>query len=95
LLPKVKRTSERIALLVEELAELTTLRHGRLELRFEEFDLGDSVTQLVADHRTQENSTEVALDAEPMVGRWDRLRIEQGCHQTCSATPPSTAKGIP
>lgn len=79
LLPKVKRASERIALLVEELTELTILRHGRLDLRLEEFDLADSITHLVDDHRSQleEVSTEITLDAEPVVGRWDRLRIEQ------------------
>jgi PAS domain S-box-containing protein len=79
LISRMKTSSERVGKLVDELTELTTLRRGKLELRIEEFDLASSVENLVDELRPEleRSGTELGLDTEPTVGRWDRLRLEQ------------------
>jgi signal transduction histidine kinase len=79
LVARAKRSSDRMARIIEELWDLTMLRRGRLELMMEEFDLASSVTNLVDEFRPEleQTGTELRLETEPVVGRWDRLRIEQ------------------
>ena len=74
------RQCRRIALLVNELLDVSRLRLGRLEMNPEELDLAE-VAQESAGHLQQEaarlgSPIEVAAEGA-VVGRWDRIRIEQ------------------
>jgi two-component system sensor kinase FixL len=76
----LERQCRRIALLVNELLDVSRLRLGRLEMKPEEFDLVE-VAQETAGHLRQEgvrlgSPIEVAAEGA-VVGRWDRVRIEQ------------------
>jgi two-component system, LuxR family, sensor kinase FixL len=79
-LDALQRQCRRIALLVNELLDVSRLRLGRLELRLDEIDLV-AVARDVAGHLLEEGARvgsriEVTA-AGPATGRWDRLRVEQ------------------
>ncbi len=76
----LERQTRRIALLVNELLDVSRMRLGRLELRLEEIDLAalarEAVEHLRAD--LERSGSAVSVRAEgPASGRWDRLRLEQ------------------
>jgi PAS domain S-box-containing protein len=76
----LERQCRRIALLVNELLDVSRLRLGRLDLRHEEMDLGEVVRDTVS-HLQEEgvrlgSAIEVTVSG-PVAGRWDRVRIEQ------------------
>jgi signal transduction histidine kinase len=76
----IERQCRRIAVLVNELLDVSRLRLGRLELRREELDLVEVARETVS-HLEQEGSRlgsriEVVAPG-PSRGRWDRVRIEQ------------------
>jgi PAS domain S-box-containing protein len=77
---KVVRNAERLSRLIDELLDVSRIAAGRLTLEFEEVDLAAIVRDLVArsgDAAARVGST-LRLDAPPrIVGRWDRLRLEQ------------------
>jgi signal transduction histidine kinase len=73
------RQTRRIALLVNELLDVSRMRLGKLELRYEELDLAEVVRE-GADHLREEvgrTGSTLQLDLAPSPGRWDRLRLEQ------------------
>jgi len=75
----LERQTHRIALLVNELLDVSRMRLGRLELRQEELDLAD-VARDVLSHLHGEigrTGSRLSLDLRPARGRWDRLRVEQ------------------
>ena len=75
----LERQTRRIALLVNELLDVSRMRLGRLELRYEELDLAQ-VAREAADHLREDvmrSGSSLQLDVQPVQGRWDRLRIEQ------------------
>lgn len=75
----LERQTRRIALLVGELLDVSRIRLGKLELRYEEFDLAD-VAREVASHLRGEivrSGSRLRLDLSPARGRWDRIRLEQ------------------
>jgi PAS domain S-box-containing protein len=75
----LERQTRRIALLVNELLDVSRMRLGRLELRYEVLDLGE-VARQVAEHLREEmlrSGSALQLDVQPVEGRWDRLRVEQ------------------
>jgi signal transduction histidine kinase len=70
----------RLTGLVEELLDVSRLTAGQLRLSRERFDLSEAIGDLVA--RTHEQASRVgcalSLAASgPVMGRWDRLRVEQ------------------
>ena len=70
----------RLTRLVEELLDVSRLTAGQLHLHRERFDLSEAVSDLVA--RMHEQAARVGcvlsvVAADPVVGRWDRLRVEQ------------------
>ena len=71
---------ERLTKLVDNLLEVSRITTGRLELHPEECDLAEvigDVTARFADEAARAGC-EIAVRADaPVVGRWDRLRIEQ------------------
>lgn len=74
------RQVERVTRLVSNLLDLTRLRAGQLELERERFDLAELVEEIAARTRDElaRSGRAVELIAEePIVGRWDRLRVDQ------------------
>lgn len=75
----LERQSRRIGLLVNELLDVSRLRLGRLELRLEETDLAAIAREALV--RLGEQGLDVrgavVASADPVVGRWDRVRLEQ------------------
>jgi two-component system, LuxR family, sensor kinase FixL len=75
----LERQTRRIAALVNELLDVSRMRLGKLELRYEELDLAE-VAREAADHVAddlQRSGSSLALDLSPAPGRFDRLRMEQ------------------
>jgi PAS domain S-box-containing protein len=75
----LERQTRRIALLVNELLDVSRMRLGTLELRYEELDLAE-VTRETADHvrdEVERSGSALQLDLSPSPGRWDRMRLEQ------------------
>jgi PAS domain S-box-containing protein len=76
----LERQCRRIAVLVNELLDVSRLRLGRLDLRHEELDLAEVARDTVA-HLLEEGirlgSAIVVAAPEPVPGRWDRVRLEQ------------------
>lgn len=83
LLGKVERairSTGRLAALVESLLDVSRIAQGKMRLNLERFDLGEAVKEVV--ERFSEESaragSHILLKIEqPLVGRWDRLRVEQ------------------
>jgi two-component system sensor kinase FixL len=75
----LERQTRRIALLVNELLDVSRMRLGRFELKLEEADLAQLAREAVEQLRDEVERTGSTLSflAQPAVGRWDRLRIEQ------------------
>ncbi len=76
----LERQTRRIALLVNELLDVSRMRLGRLELRLEEIDLAALAREAVEHLRAEieRSGSSVSVRAEgPASGRWDRLRLEQ------------------
>ncbi len=76
----LERQCRRIALLVNELLDVSRLRLGRLELRPEDLDLAEVARETVG--HLQEAGVRLGsrievVAAGPALGRWDRIRIEQ------------------
>jgi PAS domain S-box-containing protein len=74
------RQTERLSRLVERLLDVTRISRGRLELDLEEFDLCEMVREVVERFQgeAQNASSEITVHANArMVGRWDRLRLDQ------------------
>lgn len=75
----LERQTRRLALLVNELLDVSRMRLGRIELRLEPLDLAE-VAREAAGHVAAElgrSGSQLALDLQPVAGRWDRMRLEQ------------------
>ncbi len=75
----LERQTRRISLLVNELLDVSRMRLGKLELRYEELDLAE-VAREAASHLRAELGrvgSRLRLDLAPAPGRFDRMRIEQ------------------
>ncbi|HET9594260.1 MAG TPA: PAS domain-containing sensor histidine kinase [Anaeromyxobacteraceae bacterium] len=76
----LERQTRRIAVLVNELLDVSRLRLGRLELRPEPLDLAEVAREAVAqlvDEAARHGSRVAVVAGQPVRGRWDRMRIEQ------------------
>jgi two-component system sensor kinase FixL len=75
----LERQTRRIALLVNELLDVSRMRLGKLELRYEDTDLAEIARDVVSHLRGEIGRTgsRLRLDLAPAPGRWDRVRIEQ------------------
>ncbi len=76
----LERQTRRIALLVNELLDVSRMRLGHLELNLEEVDLASMVRESIEHLRDEleRSGSPVAVRAPaPATGRWDRLRLEQ------------------
>jgi signal transduction histidine kinase len=76
----IRRSVERLTRLVSSLLDLSRITAGRLDLELEEVDLSALVRE-VAERFAEEarrSGCELVVDAPaPVVGRWDRLRLDQ------------------
>jgi PAS domain S-box-containing protein len=76
----LERQTRRIAVLVNELLDVSRMRLGRLELKLEDLDLAEVVRETVS-HLVDEGARSgslITLEARgPASGRWDRMRLEQ------------------
>jgi signal transduction histidine kinase len=87
LAPKATRMLEimmkeerRVARLIDDLLDLGRIRSGQLELELSSFDLCDLVREVSAQMEVQAASAGSKLSVEtagPVVGRWDRARLNQ------------------
>jgi len=78
-LASLQRQTRRLALLVNALLDVSRMRLGKLDLRYEQLDLAD-VAREAAGHVEADLSrggSLLAYDLAPSPGRFDRLRIEQ------------------
>ncbi len=78
-LESLERQTRRLALLVNELLDVSRMRLGKLQLRYELVDLAE-VAREAAGHVEADVSrtgSRLAYDLSPSPGRFDRLRVEQ------------------
>jgi signal transduction histidine kinase len=77
---RVARTGERLGVLIEDLLDVSRITAGQLQLQLSEVDLAALAREGIS-RMAEEFSRagcEVRVEAErPVVGRWDRLRLEQ------------------
>jgi len=73
------RQTVRLGTLVTDLLEVSRISSGRLTLQLEEMDLAESVRDVAERHEPEARNagTTISVQTEPVIGRWDRLRIEQ------------------
>jgi signal transduction histidine kinase len=79
-LDQTARQTQRLARLVNDMLDISRLAAGKLALEAETFDLAELASDVVAKLGPQlsEAQCEVSVQApEPVVGRWDRYRLEQ------------------
>jgi signal transduction histidine kinase len=69
---------KRMARLVDDLLDISRIMSGRLRLDVEDVDLGGFVREVVDRcAEPQRALVGVMTEGEPIVGRWDRMRIDQ------------------
>ena len=76
----IRRNIGRLSSLVATLLDLSRIQAGRLELEPEDADLAEIVHEVAArfEEEAQRAHTPIRVDAPaPVVGRWDRLRLDQ------------------
>jgi signal transduction histidine kinase/CHASE1-domain containing sensor protein len=73
------RQARRLSKLIDELLDVSRITAGRLALELEEVDLAAVVDEVVERFRDESARAgcEIAITAERVVGRWDRMRLEQ------------------
>lgn len=80
LLQSVQRQAARLTLLVNNLLDVSRIRSGRMYLDLEEVDLVRAVEDVLAqfeDEIARTGSAVTVRASGPVIGRWDRLRVEQ------------------
>src|SRR5258706_3837103 len=79
-LPAIERQSKQLALLLDDLLDISRLRQDQVELRRRRIDLRDTVSAAVAHVRPSAESARVAIEVElpgsevPVLGDSDRLQ---------------------
>ena len=69
---------KRMARLVDDLLDISRIMSGRFRLDVEDVDLGRFVAEVVDRYpEPQRELVGVKVEGEPIVGRWDRMRIDQ------------------
>ncbi|HEY3445100.1 MAG TPA: ATP-binding protein [Myxococcales bacterium] len=77
---KVARQCDRLVSLVDELLDVSRITAGRLRLEVQELDLAEVARERVAglaDELGRADCEVRVVAPAPVVGRWDRLRVEQ------------------
>jgi signal transduction histidine kinase len=69
---------KKMARLIDDLLDISRIMSGRLRLDVEDVDLGGFVREIVDRcPELQRELVSVKVEGEPIVGRWDRMRIDQ------------------
>jgi len=79
-LQRASQSSERLANLIESLLDVSRIATGRFTLAIDEFDIAESILGVVDGLRPTADRARCELlvdSAGPIVGAWDRLRLEQ------------------
>jgi PAS domain S-box-containing protein len=79
-LARASRNADRLSRLIEMLLDVSRIATGRLTLRPEPFDLADAVNQVAETMRGTAEQSRCELTCRamgPILGTWDRLRVEQ------------------
>jgi PAS domain S-box-containing protein len=79
-LEEVERIMGKLNVLIEELLDISRITAGNLRLTFEEVDLVSVVREVALRFEAQAAQLQVPIHIQapaPLVGRWDRLRLEQ------------------
>lgn len=74
------KQTKRLTELIERLLDVSSIAAGRLEMKTEPFDLTEVIRQIADDYRESARSSgsEVCLRSSgPILGAWDRTRIEE------------------
>ena len=77
---RISRSSGRLTELVETLLDVSRLATGKFELQPQPLELTETVSEVVDRLRAAANQAGCELTAQlkgPLIGTWDRLRIEQ------------------
>lgn len=70
----------RLTDLIEKILDVTRVNSGKFILKFESFNLGDLVSEIVARNREQAKPNESLISIiilDVIIGNWDRVRIDQ------------------
>jgi signal transduction histidine kinase len=79
-LARLGRTNDsitRLGRLLDNLLDVSRITAGRLTLEWEDVDFREIVQAVVDRSREQAGAVPVTVRAESIVGRWDRLRLDQ------------------
>lgn len=80
MLEGTEKQTTRLSKMINDLLNVSLITTGKLDLELEKFDLVE-VTRDIMDRfsaRIQKDNYEITVDApEPVIGNWDKLRIEQ------------------
>jgi signal transduction histidine kinase len=73
------RQTERLTALVNDLLQVSRISMGRLTLHVETMDLADAAREVLERHGSEARSagSPLSLRAESVVGRWDKLRVDE------------------
>lgn len=77
---KLRRQTQRLTTLVNELLDVSRIDYGRLHMSAEEVDLGALVEEVVSRFEDDADPTRSRVTTtidDPIVGRWDRLRLDE------------------
>jgi PAS domain S-box-containing protein len=77
---KIESQADRLQRLINELLDVSRISSGRLELEIEEVDLAQVVLDVASrfqDEATRLGCTMLVTAPDPVVGQWDRSRLEQ------------------
>lgn len=77
---RVERASEqvtRLARLLDNLLDVSRITAARIDLQIEEVDFAGVVQGVVERYAEALRGHEVSLQLKPVVGRWDKLRLDQ------------------
>jgi PAS domain S-box-containing protein len=79
-LEKAQRQAQKLARMMDELLDVSRLAEGRLRLELSEVDLVQVVREVLERFQEEALRTGTRLElraGEPVVGRWDRTKLEQ------------------
>jgi signal transduction histidine kinase len=79
-LPAVQRQVSRLTRLIDNLLDASRITAGKLHLEYDDVDLSSTVREVASrfEEELRRAGSQILLRAEgPVIGRWDRLRLEQ------------------
>ncbi|HSW88160.1 MAG TPA: HAMP domain-containing sensor histidine kinase [Candidatus Saccharimonadales bacterium] len=80
MLESAENQTKRLSRMINDLLNVSLITTGKMDLELEELDLEEVVKNVLEDfsQKLEKENYEVTLEAaEPVVGQWDKVRIEQ------------------